>query len=301
MNILGMFSKNETLNKVKHKNKLIRLIIFFISCFVIALIYNTIYVKYDIVIGGMSGLAIVVKKMCGLSTTVFINISTIILLILSYFTLGKEKMKNNIIGSLSYPVFVMITEPIAKYININFNSLLFTLLFAALIYGIFMGIIYKVGYSTGGSDIINQIMCKYFKISMGNAGNFVNITIISTSLIVFGFTKIIYALFSLILINKLIDYVLLGNSDSKLCIIKTKNVEYLEEFLINNFNIGYSILKASGGLDHKKRRTIMCVVASREYFKFKNLIMDIDPHAFFATHDCYEVLGGNNKRIINFN
>ena len=283
----------------KRNNKIIRLVIFLISCFIIALIYNSVYVKYNIVIGGMSGLAIVIKKIFGLSTTIFINVSTLILLIISYFTIGKEKMKNNLIGSVSYPIFVMITEPLAKYININFNSLLFTLLFAASIYGLFMGLIYKVGYSTGGSDIINQILFKYAKISMGQAGNYVNITIIAISFFTFNFTQIIYALMSLLLINKIIDYILLGNSDSKLCIIKTKNVKYIEDFLLNNFNIGYSILEASGGIDSKKRRTIMCVVSSREYFRFKNLIMDIDPNAFFATHDCYEVLGGRNKRLIN--
>lgn len=284
---------------VKEKNKIIRLLIFFISCFFVALIYNSIFVKYNIVIGGMSGLAIVIKKLFGLNTTTFINISTIILLIVSYFTIGKEKMKNNLIGSITYPIFVMLTEPISQHININFDSLLFTLLFATVIYGIFMGLIYKVGYSTGGSDIINQILFKYAKISMGQAGNYVNITIIAISFFAFDISKIIYAVFSLLTINKIIDYVLLGNSDSKLCIIKTKNVKYIEEFLLNDFNIGYSILESCGGTDNKKRRTIMCVVSSREYYKFKNLIMDIDPNAFFATHDCYEVLGGRNKRLLN--
>lgn len=301
MSIQDILKNKEILNKVEKKNQLLRYILFFISCFVVALIYNTIFVKYNIVIGGMSGLAIVIKKIFGLSTTLFINISTFTLLLLSYFTLGKEKMKNNAIGSLTYPIFVMITEPISKYINMEFENLVFTLLFASIIYGVFMGLIYKVGFSTGGSDIINQILCKYANISMGHAGNFVNITIIAVSLVVFGFAKIIYALFALLLINKIIDYVLLGNSDSKFCVIKTKNVKYLEEFLLDNFNIGYSILESCGGIDNKKRRTIICVVASREYFKFKNLIMDIDPHAFFVTHDCYEVLGGNSKRLLEFN
>jgi len=41
----------------------------------------------------------------------------------------------------------------------------------------------------------------------------------------------------------------------------------------------------------------MCVVSSREYYKFKHLILDIDPNAFFVTQDCYEVLGGNSKRV----
>ena len=301
MTIQEMFKNRDILTKIEKKNQILRLLIFFISCFVVSLLYNSIFVKYNIVIGGMSGLAIVIKNIFGLSTTIFINISTFLLLILSYFTLGKTRMKNNAIGSITYPIFVMLTEPISKYINIEFESLFFTLLFTGIIYGVFMGLIYKVGYSTGGSDIINQILCKYAKISMGNAGNYVNITIITISLFVFEFKKIIYGIFTLLLINKLIDYILLGNSDSKFCIIKTKNVKYLEEFLIDNFNIGYSILEASGGIDNKKRRTIICVVASREYYKFKNLIMDIDPNAFFATHDCYEVMGGNSKRILELN
>lgn len=291
----------KTYKEVKNKNQLLRFVIFLITCFILALLYNTIYVKYDIVIGGMSGLAIVIKKITGLSTTIFINVTAVILLIVSYFTIGKEKIKNNIIGSLSYPILVMITEPLAKYINIEFTSLTFMLLFSAIIYGVSMGIIYKVGYSTGGSDIINQILYKYAKISMGQAGNYVNIVIISTSFFVFGVTKIIYALFSLLLINKIIDYVLLGIGDSKMCIIKTKHTEFIEEFLNENFHIGYSILEASGGVDKKKRRTIFCVVSSREYFKFKTMIMDIDPSAFFATHDCYEVLGGNSKRLLKLN
>ena len=81
-------------------------------------------------------------------------------------------------------------------------------------------------------------------------------------------------------------------------IIKTKNIEYLEHYIQSYFNIGYSILNTSGGKDNKKRRTIMCVVTSREYFRFKNLILDVDPNAFFITHDCYEVLGGKQNKLI---
>ena len=96
---------------------------------------------------------------------------------------------------------------------------------------------------------------------------------------------------------RIIDFIILGNSDSKLCIIKTKNAKYIEDFLLNDFNVGYSLLESKGGVDRKKRKTIMCIVSSREYYRFKNLILDIDPNVFFVTHDCYEVLGGRSKRI----
>ena len=251
--------------------------------------------------GGMGGLAIVVKKTFGLNTSLFLLLSTVFLLLLSYIFLGKKEMKKNLGCAILYPIMVTLTEPISKYISIEFNSYLFTILIAIILYSVPLGLIYKVGYSTGGGDIINQIICKYAKTSVGQASSYINLLIIFTASFVFGIPKSVYAVFALLLSNKIVDFIILGNSDSKLCIIKTKNVEYLEDFLKNDFNVGYSLLESKGGIDKKKRKTIMCIVTSREYYRFKHLILDIDPNAFFVTHDCYEVLGGKSKRIMKFN
>jgi len=301
MNIIDIFTKKDILREVESRNKIIRLIIFLVCCFFVALMYNVFFVPNNLVIGGVGGLAIVMKQVFGLNTSLFISIMTIILLILSNILLGKEETKKNIFGAITYPVLTALTEPIAKYINISFESYLFTILIAIIVYSIPLGIIYKVGYSTGGGDIINQIICKFRKTSIGQASAYMNIIIIFTASFVFGIPKTIYALFALLLENAIVDFVVLGNSDSKLCIIKTKNIEYIEESLHKDFNIGYSVFSSLGGTDRKKRRTIMCVVTSREYYRFKNLILDIDPNAFFVTHDCYEVLGGFKKRKIKLN
>lgn len=297
MGLFDFFHHKNILKKVEEKNKSIRFLIFLVCCFFVALTFNVFFVPQNLVIGGMSGLAIVVKELTGLSTSIFLLGSTGIILIISYIFLGKEETKKNFVGATIYPIMATLTEPIAKLITINFDSLLFTVFFSGLIYSTFLGYVYKVGYSTGGGDILNQIICKYAKTSVGQAGIYINIIVIFTAMFVLGIPKSIYAVFTLLLVNKIVDFILLGNSDSKLCIIKTKNVEYLEHFLKDDFNIGYSVLESRGGLEKKKRRTIMCVVTSREYYRFKHLILDIDPKAFFITHDCYEVLGGQSKRI----
>jgi len=301
MDIIDILTKKNILKEVKSKNKIIRLIIFLVCCFFVALIYNVFFVPNNLVIGGVGGLAIVMKSVFGINTSIFIGLMTIILLILSFILLGKDETMKNIFGAIAYPVLTALTEPIAKLITIEFDSYLFTILIAILLYSIPLGIIYKVGYSTGGGDIINQIICKFRKTSIGQASAYINIIIIFTASFVFGIAKSIYALFGLLLENAIVDFVVLGNSDSKLCIIKTKNIENIEDFLQKDFNIGYSVLASIGGTERKKRRTIMCVVTSREYYKFKNLILDIDPKAFFVTHDCYEVLGGFDKRKIKLN
>lgn len=297
MGILDFFKQEKILEKVEEKNKTIRLIIYFICVFLVALFYNAFFVPNNLVMGGMGGLAIVFKKTFGLNTSIFLLMSTILLLFLSYIFLGKEEMKKNLGCAILYPIMVTLTEPIAKYITIEFNSYIFTILIAIILYSVPLGLIYKIGYSTGGGDMINQIICKYAKTSVGQASSYMNLLIIFTASFVFGIPKSVYAVFALLLSNKIIDFIILGNSDSKLCIIKTKNVEYLEDFLKNDFNVGYSLLESKGGIDKKKRKTIMCIVTSREYYRFKHLILDIDPNAFFVTHDCYEVLGGKSKRI----
>lgn len=297
MRILDIFMKRNILKKVEEKNKVIRRIIYLVSVILVALSYNIFFVPNNLVMGGMSGLAIVVKKAFGLNTSIFLMCSTIILLIINYACLGKESMKKNLVCAIIFPIVVSLTEPLTQNINIQFESFLFTVLIAVITYSIPLGIIYKIGYSTGGGDMINQIICKYAKTSVGQAGNYINLLIIFTSTFVLGIPITIYAVFALLISNTIVDFIILGNSDSKLCIIKTKNIEYLEDFLKNDFNVGYSLLESSGGLDKKKRKTIMCIVTSREYYRFKHLILDIDPNAFFVTHDCYEVLGGISKRI----
>lgn len=301
MSILDFFKQEEILKKVEEQNKVIRLIIYFTCVFLVALFYNVFFVPNNLVMGGMGGLAIVVKQAFGLNTSIFLLLTTVILLFLSYIFLGKDVMKKNLGCAILYPVMVTLTEPIAKYISIEFNSYLFTIIIAVLLYSVPLGIIYKVGYSTGGGDIINQIICKYAKTSVGQASSYINLLIIFTASFVFGIPNSVYAVFALLLSNAIVDFIILGNSDSKLCIIKTKNVEYLEEFLKNDFNVGYSLLESKGGLDKKKRKTIMCIVTSREYYRFRHLVLDIDSNAFFVTHDCYEVLGGNSKRIMKLN
>lgn len=300
MGLFNLFTKTNILKKVEQKNKIFRIVIYIICVILAALSYNIFFVPNSIVTGGMGGLAIVLKKAFGLPTGIFLIISNVILLIISYLCLGKEAAKKNIACAIFYPIVVSILEPLTKNIDIQFNSYLFTVIIAVLSNSIPMGIVYKIGYNAGGSDMINQIICKFKKTSVGQASNYMNLIIIFTSSFVFGIAKSVYAVFALLIGNIIVDFIILGNSDSKLCIIKTKNVDYLEDFLKDDFNIGYSLLEARGGTDRKKRKTIMCIVTSREYYRFKHLIMDIDPNAFFITHDCYEVLGGTRKKLFKF-
>lgn len=97
--------------------------------------------------------------------------------------------------------------------------------FGGIIYGFGAGLVFKAGFTTGGTDIINQILSKYLHMSMGNA------MLISDGLIVvlggffFGATKLMYALIVIYIIGLMTDKVLLGISNSKAFYIITNEDE----------------------------------------------------------------------------
>lgn len=295
-----MKNKNKILYLVNSKNRPIRLIAFILACFLIAINYNLILTSNNLVIGGTSGLAIVVNKLTGINRILFLNIAAGFLFILSLILLDKKTTYKALFGSLCFNFMVSITQPLTKYINIDFESTFMIILLSAIINGIATGTIYRSGYNTGGSDIIITILHRYLKIPMGKASTLLNIFIIGSGLIVFGTTKTLYAIFILIFGNHITDIILLGIKDSKMCYIKSNESDIISEYLINKMNIGVTEISSRGGIFTKKMPVILVIIPTEKYYGFKHLIKKIDNHAFLLTINCYGVSGGYKRQLIPF-
>ena len=137
------------------------------------------------------------------------------------------------------------------------------------------------------------------KISTGTASFITSIAVVVPGAFVFGLNKAIYGTIIIVIISILVDKIMLGISNSKMFYIRTKKVEEVQDF-IKEMNTGYTIIKADGAYSKKKYDMIMCVLPTRDYYMFKNVIQKIDPDAFFIITDCYEVYGGQRKEINPF-
>ena len=283
---------NHILDKVEAKYKIRRYIELIIGILLIALAFNIFLLPNDLVFGGVSGLSIIIKDIIPIDPSKFIMISSLLLLILSYIVLGKEKTKGSIVGSILFPVFVDLTANVNQYINLDTSNLLLAVIFGGIIYGFGTGLVFKAGFTTGGTDIINQIISKYLHISMGNA------MLMSDGLIVlgggffFGVTKLMYAIIVVYIIGLMTDKVLLGISNSKAFYIITNEDEKVRDYLMNELHHGVTIFNVKGGYTNKKDEVILCVVPTNEYYKVKEGIHEIDKDAFFVVCDAYEVFGG---------
>ncbi len=285
------------IKKVKDKNRIYRLCFMVIGVFLMALNYNIFFVKYNLVTGGVSGLAIVFNNLLGWNNEIFIYVANIALLLLSFITLGLNQTKKAIVGSILYPIMITFTLPLSKMLApyLVFDDFIITLLFTAILYGFSNGLVYKMGYNTGGSDIIMKIMCKYLHMPEGRANLISSMVIILFAGIVLDINTVVYAIILTYIFSVIVDRMLIGISKSKLFIIDSKKSKEIEETIMKDLHLGVTILKAEGGYSNTNKDLLLCAVPTNDYYLFKEIILTIDKDAFFIINDCYEIGGGTIK------
>ncbi len=279
------------IKEIYKKGRLKRWAEFLLGVLIVAIAYNLFLLPAKVVYG-VGGLGIIFNSLFKIDPSLVILVSSVILLFLSLILLGKEETKKTVIGSLLYPVFVKLTSSVGQIVDLSNTDPLLIVLFGAVISGFGLGLIFKAGFTTGGTDILNQIVSKYFKMSMGNSMFFTDGIIILSSVFVFGWTKIMYSIISLYIISIMTDKVILGISNSKAFYIITNHEEEVKKFVLKHLSHGVTILDAKGGFTGQNQKVIMCIIPTKEYFIAKEGIHEIDSNAFFVVTDAYEVSGG---------
>lgn len=295
MKLFGRIKNEDIVNQIYNKDKFQRGLTFLIGVFIVSITFNIFMIPNDIVYG-VGGIGVIFKKLFNITPSVVILISSILLLILSFVTLGFDKTKNSIIGSLLFPIFVELTEFIIPHINLGNTEPLLLTIFGAALSGFGYGLIFKSGYTTGGTDILNQIVAKYFKKSIGTSMFFTDGLIIGISLFFFGMQKFMYSVVNIVIISIMTDKVILGVSQSKTFFIITDSETAVKKFIMEYLDRGVTVIEARGGYTGNYQKMIMCTIPTKEYFIFKEGIESIDPNAFFMVTDAYEVSGGRIHR-----
>ncbi len=286
-----MNKKVDNKQRKSRRDKCMKYIDFTIGLILVSLAFNVFFLNYDIVYG-VSGIGIMLNHIFGVEPSIVIFIGSIILLFFSFILLGKEKTKNSVLGSILYPVFVELTSFIIPLINITEVEKIVAVGIGAILSGIGYGLIYRAGFTTGGSDILSQIISKYLKMTIGNAMLIGDGIIILSSMFVFGLNGVIYSLLAILIISFISDRVMIGIGKAKAFYIITENEEEVIKFFVTHLSHGVTVLDVTGGYTSSPKRMIMCIIPTREYVFAKEAIKSIDENAFLIITEAYEVSGG---------
>ncbi len=301
MRLFGKLREKETkkvLKLVEKTHLFKRYALLLIAISIYAATYNLFFYKNNIVYGGASGISIITQDI--IDPSQMILILNVFFIILSFIFLGRRKTLDSLVGSLLFPLMVKLTANAGDYIRIDNDNLLLIAIVGGVCIGIASGIVFKSGFTTGGTDILNQIVSKYFKVSIGTSMLMTDGIIVLIGGFFFGWTRVLYAIIVLYIINIMVDKVVLGISNSKAVYITTTEDDLVCDYLLNGLKLGITLIETRGGYTNKKDQIIMCVVPTSEYFKVREGINQIDKNAVVLVTDAYQTSGtyyGNTSII----
>ncbi len=285
------FDDNKIVKEIYSSDRLKRYSIFFVGVLLQAIAFNVFILPSDMSFG-VSGISVVLKRLFGINPSYIILIANLLLVVASFVYLGKSVTSKTIVGSILYPLLVEATVFLPSLINLGETEPVIIALSGAVLYGIGSGFVFKTGYTTGGSDVLKQILSQYGKKSMGQATLYVEGLIVTLCLFVFGWQAFIYSVLSLGVISVLTDKVILGISKYKTFQIITNKEKEVKQFILNQLHHGVTILDSHGGYTGDTKKILLCTIPTKRYFLLKEGILQIDKKAFFIVTDTYEVKGG---------
>lgn len=260
---------------------------------VIALGFNLFLFPNQIASGGVSGISTILHGLFGWNAGVIQYAFNIPLFIAGVVVLGKKFGFKSLVGTLALPFFVILTESIDAW---TLNPLLGAI-FGGIVVGLGIGLVFKGNASTGGTDLLAQIITKYTGLTLGTSVLLIDGIIAISAAIVFDLEKGLYALIGLYVTTKTIDIVQLGFSQSKMVYIITQHEGKVRDAIYKEVNRGVTKLPAIGGYTGEERPVLMVVVYQTEFTKLKQVLKTVDPQAFVIVSDAYEVLGEGFKQV----
>lgn len=265
----------------------------FFGLFLAAFSFNLFFAPYNLVAGGVSGLALIIHKVFSFDESLFIMVINLLLLGLSFLFLGKEKTKNTILGSLLFPIFINITSPIIPFIDISELELIVISILGGFLSGVGYGIIFKSGYTSGGTDILNQIIEKYMHIPMSISIIFIDGAITLCGCFIFGLPLMVYSFISLILISIFSHKTIIGEGKSKTLYITSFKIKEIKYYLHKELKVDSTDFDIIGGYSNEPQKMIMSIINTKDYYRIKEAIKFIDENAFITVTDAYQIINEN--------
>ncbi len=270
--------------RLTEKNKrLIDLIYVVMGSIILAIAITSILKPNGIITGGITGFSLVLEKIFGLDYTIFYYMMSLIVLMVTRFTLGKVEARKIIVFSLFFPIVLILFNGLE--INIMQNDLFLASVYYGIMAGGGTGLILKGGFSSGGTDTIAKIISrKLFRfMSLSTIIAALDMSVILFAAFVFDTRIALYALLTQLVAMKAVEVVLYGFSSKmvKLEIISEKEAE-IEAYILNYINRGISKYNIVGGYTNLDRTKLITICSQRESILIRDKISTVDSKAFIT-------------------
>ncbi len=242
----------------------------------------------EVVVGGVTGLAIIFKSLFGIPMWVVNAGVNLPLFIIGFKILDRQSFVRTLVAN----VFLTIFLAAVPVYNILTGDLLVDIILGSVLMGGGLGFVFRAYASSGGTDLMASLINHRIKyLSVPKIMAIIDGIIVLAGVGVFGLSKGIYAIIAIFIVTKVSDGIVEGPGRAKLLYIISSRPEDISEYIINEVHRGATRVEVTGAFTENKKNMLMCVVSSREMVKIKHKTYQIDPSAICFVGDIREAFG----------
>ncbi|WP_193553815.1 YitT family protein [Carnobacterium divergens] len=248
---------------------------------------NMFLAPHHIAAGGVSGIGILAEEALGIDRAIVVLVLNLVMLLLTFFFLGKTIFIRTVIGSMLLPLSLAVVPEIMVT-----QDRLLSVIFGSALFAVGVAILYKIGASSGGTTIPPLIFKKYFGLNTSVGLLFTDAIIVLFNIFVFGVEEFLYAILSIVITSIVMSYIETGLKRRKAIMIMSEtHIEAIKSVLQANSNRGITVFSVSGGYTGTEKNMLMIVMENQEYPGLLKLINEVDSKAFVIAYNVSEVHG----------
>lgn len=254
----------------------------------VAIIASAVYffmVPSHASVSSISGLGIVLSNFVPLPLSAITMILNVGLLIVGFFTCGREFGAKTVYTSVMLPVFLGLFEVLFPNVGSLTDSQELDVLCYVLVVSLGLSILFNRNASSGGLDIVAKIMNKYLRMDLGRAMSLAGMCVALSAAFVYDKKTVVLSLLGTYFNGIVLDsFIFDHNRKRRVCII-TEKKEELRQFIIHDLHSGATIYEAIGAYNLERREEIITIVDKSEYQRLMNFMNRVDPKAFITIYN----------------
>ena len=293
-------------NKIKTSATFIRravlpIFLMVTGSFLLAFAYVMFQVPYNIVAGGLSGLALIINNFTGWSIGILYWVMNVPMFILGFIYLGRWRF---IVRTLvATTIISILIEWFINVLPLVFNpfpvtdNLLLATIYGAIIGGIGTGFIFRAGATDAGTSIIGRILQMKTGLPLSQTYFFADGGIIFLAGLVFGWEMALYGLMMMFIWGLASDFTLEGPSTTRIVTVITNHPQPVSDALLNQLGRGVSYWKITGAYTGEQHYMLTCTVSRPQVSRVYGIIAHADPDSFVTIGMSHNALGEGFTRI----
>ena len=243
----------------------------------------------NIVPGGVTGLAMILKDVLGLPMGVVLVVLNLPLVVCGWrFLGGMRLLTRTVVGLL---VMAAAIDFVAAHADVLSRDRLLVIFYGGLLSGVGLALVFRGRGTTGGADILGRLMHLWLDVPVGQAILAINVLVFGLAAVYYGFEEAAVALMLSFVATRSLDAVLHGLAATRAALVVTERPDAVKGTVRRHLRRSVTLLPAEGGFSGRPKTILYVVVARAEVARLKRRVTEADPEAFMTIYSPAEVVG----------